>query len=953
MYFRTTLACCACCAALGLAACGGGTGGVPTAEHERVQAALAGAEAERDGARTALQEAQAALAAANALLADADNPEQREKLGATLTETRVEIVEAAARVAALPPPPAEAEPEARQAIIATREATVRALNATGTALDAMAEAVRRADAAAAAPVAADAHTALDRAQTAMTTALGAVADARALLAETPDPDASDALLQAQNALLTAQLSLTPVIRAELDESQTGLAAARAALADERAALATARAEATRLAGVVTARTGERDTARRDLAAARAEVTRLEGVVAARQRELDARTGDLKDRTAERDKAQRDLAAARADVTRLEGEVTRLEGVVTARTTERDEARRRLDALTLAFGEDVEMPEGNPLGSSVERTRRMAIGGADGVDLSFRVGFDARAGTSWSQQIRYTATGGTYTPRPAPGPVGYTADTPMLFGTETPPQTIFPGRGTVFRGGLRAPRARADSTTATRLSVSVGAYILATERGGYAPKERLMIQGRRVESGPSFDADSAAADGLVRAAGDKARAWRNWDAVPQTSFRYDPEGGLTMFFGGTADGALIFGDLEPFAAKGGAAGDLDRDNRIVDDIDISFGAPKPDPYGDRGYWWLMETPNPKRDLKRDADGDPVLVGIAAGETVPEGHYKWMGANVGDPQETDPVSGNPAYVTLEDDPPAGFVAGTYEAFLSNHAGAAAGADETPGTADDEQRYLRYAAYGLFNFVDYNTSDARPGRFQTFHYGFDAFDEDAGTATPAVPPVTENSIAATFAGKTSGWVLLPVNRNHLDHTTWGEPRGRVCGNAGTAQCTGTFISQLIRLRGDVALTACIGGGGCSGIAAADANEIEGSISNFEYAPQVGYWTNRDSGVLDRVARTLHGRIDLAGTISADGAYKGAVTPNTEQERTTQEVEGTNMAAMSYTWGEGEFEGAFYGPQDALETAGTWWVPAREHIPEYAGMAGSFGARCTDCGE
>ena len=967
MYFRTTLACCACCAALGLAACGGGTGGVPTAEHERVQAALAGAEAERDGARTALQEAQAALAAANALLADADNPEQREKLGATLTETRVEIVEAAARVAALPPPPAAAEPEARQAIIATREATVRALNATGTALDAMAEAVRRADAAAAAPVAADAHTALDRAQTAMTTALGAVADARALLAETPDPDASDALLQAQNALLTAQLSLTPVIRAELDESQTGLAAARAALADERAALAAARAEAARLAGVVTARTGERDTARRDLAAARAEVTRLEGVVAARQRELDARTGDLKDRTAERDKARRDLAAARADVTRLEGEVARLEGVVTARTTERDEARRRLDALTLVFGEDVEMPEGNPLGSGVERTRRMT-----GVEIVFHDGgsgdppnppaFNAGAGSSWGQQTKYTATGGTYTPREAPGPVGYAGDTPMLFGTETPPQTTLPGRGTVFRGMVRAPRARANATTAGNTpGVSTGDYILASDQGGYELKDRLVIQGRRVDTGPSHDSGGAEA-GLVRAELDKGRVYKNWDAIPQTSFRYDPEGGFTMFFGGTDDGgALIFGDLEPFAAKGGNPdpdeGGLDRDDRITDNIEISFGEPKPDPYGDRGYWWLMETPNPKRDLKRDNDGNPVLVGIAAGETVPEGHYKWMNAD-GDTHLTEPVSGNPAYVTLEDDPPAGVVAGTYEAFLSNHAGPSAGADGTLGTADDEQRYLRYAAYGLLNYVDYNTHSVRPGRFQTFHYGFDAFDEDADTPTPAVPPVTDNSIAATFAGKTSGWVLLPVARTGTWDTTRGVERLDNCGSAGTTKCHANFIDQLIRLRGDVSLTACIGGGGCSGIAAADANEIEGSISNFEYAPQVGYWSDRNTSVIHEAWRTLHGKIDLAGTIAADGSYKGDVTPNTAYEPTTQNMDrdpymSDGGARMSDAWGEGEFEGAFYGPQDALETAGTWWVPAREDVPQYAGMAGSFGAACTDCGD
>ncbi len=938
MYLRTTLACCACCAALGLAACGGGGGGVSTAELEQVRAALAASDADRKEAQGALAEAQAALAAANALLrAGVGEPEARAQLGETLTENGKRLGEAAASVADLPPPPAGAAPEERQAVIDARRATVNALNLTETAIDLLGEAVRQADAAAAAPVAAAAHTALDRAQTALTTAVDAVADAQALLAEIPDSGALDAFLRtARTALLTGQLSLAPVIRAELDESQAGLAAARA--------------DVTRLTGVVNTRTTERDNAQRELAAARAEVTRLEGVVAARQRELDARTGDLKDRTAERDKAQRELAAAQA-------EVTRLAGVVAARTGERDRARRdladaraelmrvegRLDAMTLVFGEDVEMPEGNRVGSGVERIRRMAD-----AEIEIREGFGAGAGSGWGQQTRYNARGGTYTPRPAAPAVGYAADTPMLFGTETPPQTTLPGRGTIFRGEIRAPRAQANAATAARLTTStvtveVGDYVLASEQGGYELKDRFVIQGRRVTGGPSDDPGGAAA-GLVRAELDKETEWKNWDAIPQTSFRYDPEGGLTMFFGGTSDGALIFGDLEPFAARGAVDGDLVHDNRITDDIEISFGAPKPDPYGDRGYWWLVETPNPKRDLVRDADGDPVTT------TVAEGNYKWMNA-AGTAQQEDP-DGNPLYVTLEDDPPAGVVAGSYEAFLSNHAGAAAGADGTPGTADDEQRYLRYAAYGLLNFVDYNTTDVRPGRFQTFHYGFDAFDADADTATPAVPPADGDSIAATFAGRTSGWVALPIATGHWT-TTWGKDHLNNCGSAGTTRCNGNLIEQLVRMRGDVRLTACIGGGGCSGVAAGaagGANEIEGSISNFEYALQIGQWTDRNSAVLDKARETLHGRIDLAGAIAADGSYKGEVTPNAQEEMVTGSA--TATAAMSDAWGVGEFEGAFYGPQDALETAGTWWVPARENVDRYVGMVGSFGAACTDCG-
>ena len=923
MHVRLTLVF-LCCAALGLAACGGGIGGgAPRAELERVQALLADAESDRDRSDKALEEAQTALAAAQRLLragAEGD-AEARMQLGNTLAE-RSRQLEAAAMAL---PPAADDEPEARTA-------TRAALDATRRALDALAVAVREADAAAggaAAPVVADAHTALDRAQTAMTTALDAVADAQELLAETPDPAASDALLQAQNALLTAQLSLTPVIRGELDESRTDLTAAQA--------------EVTRLTGVLAARTDERDKARRDLAAAQAEVTRLSGV-------LNTRTG-------ERDTARRDLEAAKA-------EVARLAGVVNERTDERNEARRdlanaqtelarlegRLDALVLQFGENVEMPSGNPLGSRIGRTPRIAFGGDDGVALSFHEGFRQGPGTTWVEQTEYTATGGTYTPIEAPDPVGWTEDTPMLFGAETPAQTHLPGRGTIFRGELRAPRARADAARATGdADVDVGDYVLASSMGGYDAKDRMVIQGRRTtdSAAPSFDGD--AADGLIRAEDNEDQLWRNWDAIPRVSFRYDPEGGFTMSFGATADGALIFGDLEPLAAKGAQPGDLDHDNRVTDDIEISFGAPSADPHGERGYRWLIEAPSPKRDLVRDADGNPVTT------TVAEGNHPWMSAD-GSTQQED-SDGNRLYVTLGDDPVPGILAGTYEAYLSNHAGAGAGADGTVGTGDDEQRYLRYAAYGLFGFVDYNVSNARPGRIQTFHYGFDAFDSDAGTATPSLPEAADTSIAATFAGKTAGWVLLPLFDTNEETTTRGIGTFPNCGADGEQRCGRNFVSEMVRLRGNVALSACIGGGGCTGIAATGANEIEGTISDFEYAPQAGYWTDRDSSALSRAWRTLHGKIDLAGEIGADGSYAGAVTPNTQNEPTTINMHHDPYMSdggypMSATWGVGEFEGAFYGPLDALETAGTWWVPARENIYRYAGMVGSFGAACTDCG-
>ena len=55
-----------------------------------------------------------------------------------------------------------------------------------------------------------------------------------------------------------------------------------------------------------------------------------------------------------------------------------------------------------------------------------------------------------------------------------------------------------------------------------------------------------------------------------------------------------------------------------------------------------------------------------------------------------------------------VPPEDNP----TAGVYEALLTNYAGT----DD-----DDDARYLKYAAYGLFRFIDTNTTQIRPGRIQ----------------------------------------------------------------------------------------------------------------------------------------------------------------------------------------------------------------------------------------
>ena len=56
-----------------------------------------------------------------------------------------------------------------------------------------------------------------------------------------------------------------------------------------------------------------------------------------------------------------------------------------------------------------------------------------------------------------------------------------------------------------------------------------------------------------------------------------------------------------------------------------------------------------------------------------------------------------------------------------------------------------------------------------------------------------------------------------------------------------------------------------------------------------------------------------------------------------------------------MSNFWRNGRFEGAFYGPANALEAAGTYWVPSvvAERDAGVLGLIGSFGVKAPAAGD
>ena len=111
---------------------------------------------------------------------------------------------------------------------------------------------------------------------------------------------------------------------------------------------------------------------------------------------------------------------------------------------------------------------------------------------------------------------------------------------------------------------------------------------------------------------------------------------------------------------------------------------------------------------------------------------------------------------------------------------------------------------------------------------------------------------------------------------------------------------------------MRGNVTLYACIGGGAFSGRARPD-----GAVSDSQRS--VGDGGTRTAG------------------------------PDTHGYTIREQVGGNRGEIMAHCWRDGQVEGVFYGPQNALEAAGTWWLPAvgKEIAHGVPGIVGSFGVK------
>ena len=576
--------------------------------------------------------------------------------------------------------------------------------------------------------------------------------------------------------------------------------------------------------------------------------------------------------------ERQLAAAQAAVAQAGTAAGTAAETITRLQASLTTAQNSLNELTASFGSS---PGFSATGTRTAGTTYHAR--RTGATIWFDPTFDPTGpwsvATDYNLVSRGTAVTGGFDLTPDPVVYNPAGSNRRVFTATSPNTSHFPGRGKVYRGELR--HILDGNTNAADNN--------AHQDWLYGVDHRLVEQGVEAEacSGAESAADGTTCwggrtDGNSASIDTNAARYNNWDAPASMTFQYKSSGGFTMGFGGTG---VIFGDLERYTAKGGnnCGTGMDEycDEPNTANVEISFGAPSPDPYGESDTnYWNVQVPSPRLPANDAADSQANAVTI---------DFTQPGDQIADHDF-----------------------GQYELLLSNYAGAS--------------RRLAYAAYGLFNFVDFTTHNPRIGRMQLFHYGLDAFaDRDGRKPTDLTG---SNTIEGTFRGHTTAYIV--TSRDKREDGSRHEN-----------------IQNLFRARGEIELRACIGAAGTSCTlqnfastpSALAANTIAGSITELEYAfhNRPGFhWTKSPAGGIEGIPfdkAVAKVRLDPA-SIQDDGSFSG---------RTAGDFTGGGTRR-------GTYEGAFYGPAGAgLETAGTWRLNAAAWDGnEWDAVIGSFGAVC-----
>jgi len=733
-----------------------------------------------------------------------------------------------------------------------KTAATDALAAVDTALALTVEALAAPAAASGGVVApANMHTTLDRAQTALD---DAQAKLKTALAAGPSAAVRGLLSQAQATLSTAQVSLVPLLRRELADAETEAAAQRA------------RAEAERDRAAAEKERADREKARADAEKARADSER-ESAEAERDSERERAAAEKARADRERERAEAEKARADRERERAEAEKARA-----------DAAAQYNPRVSLADALAPRAPGFVPRGEAqITRTPRTDTGEAGWAKLDIRT-----APVPWAEGSKVGADGGLVATRELP------LRSVTLYGTGNHPLVILGDDGTP------AAYSETDSTPTGSLRLSTdGGILQPTMKFGGEGVVRYDLQ-RRFES--SMDEDSWSQDGWKTSGGPDGKAGfsdlttattmlqTHVDQLAGVSTLPDPAPTLTQ---------AQVDELHGYAADNpnNCAGETRSlcGDWIFDDVTVAFGAASQSPHGDPSWHWKAKVPLTPEQRQRNDEGELDDEGLPLPTRMRRGHADYDGR---------PVE-----------------LGTWELWLSNHAGIVRGAD-TEDTSDDRHAYLDYAAYGLFMFFDNVTAIPSWTRPQAFAFGYDAFEDAENLRTTDVA----TSIAATFRGRTMARALNDT----------GPHRAR--SNVNLFELGGATP-----LQGDIELNACIGASACTGDRVPNgANTISGMISNLEILRDDGVWVSYLPAA---------GGIPMApGTIDAAGSFAGALqTPQLANSAPNGDHFDADATA--------KYAGNLYGPRDGMEAAGWWhlrrdWVNRATHGP----IIGSFGARCVE---
>ena len=264
------------------------------------------------------------------------------------------------------------------------------------------------------------------------------------------------------------------------------------------------------------------------------------------------------------------------------------------------------------------------------------------------------------------------------------------------------------------------------------------------------------------------------------------------------------------------------------------------------------------------------------------------------------------------------------------GTYKLWLSNHAGADTKLEPAEGSSaeaypdDDDNTFLKYAAYGMMVFETsdrFSRSTGATGtgwkeirdRVNAFHVGYDAFADEAGQRTTDIGEKVEKG---KFAGFAMALELDSIQR----------------GSSNSVTAIDMRVAR--RLRGEIELTATISG-------TTSENNIEGKIRNLEVWDSNGGWKDYAS---------IPGDITLeSGSIGADGYYIGGIARVPGFDNLDTDSVGLGGRGAPGDGGSGRYMGAFYGPDSGLETAGVWHLNGTNSGADAVRKAivGSFGAK------